>query len=823
MDLLHQNSSSPGLGICSSLGVLSPDNRMPSSYNSSGTSSGPLSPNLSSMKQCRSSSDVEVDARDDGGPLKLARKDSFSYSRPSAAEQHQQHQHSQQQQQQQQHVGKLNMNSGGGGGAPAAAAANNNNNGPAGSHSFSGDNGGSRIACSPTNSCLSDGVLVASDAAAAANLMGGDTRMLRSDAMASPGSSYNLAAANSNMRPFSYQSYQYPGASGSPLMLAAAAAARGDHLGMQSAMSMRGPFTANQWAELEHQALIFKYMMAGASVPPELLNPIRRSVALNNLASSHPSLRMGWGNFHLGIPNNPDPEPGRCRRTDGKKWRCSREVVPDQKYCDRHMHRGRNRSKKNAENQAAAAAAAAAANSQSAAAAAAGGNTTTQSATNVGGVVQSSGLNQIHSSLRPPLGMNGQNHHQHPSVGAAAAAAAAASPFNSGTPTKSNFSSLPTGIPSGNNSGSSLQFPMQSLSGASPGGNKDYRYMSGMSKPELGLGPEQLLFSDSPLSSVHHQWQQNFQSKFPRLSSSSSNNSPSSPLYPQHHQHQHQHQHQQQELRSLSGQQHFEMPEASQINHLSQPLLGPGYGGGPTAAAAAAAGLEHVGRDCEEQPLRHFFDDWPRQRDPSTISWNDIEDDQKQHQHQNQQRAATPPTAVTAPGAGGTTTIPRTTSATQLSISLPMSSSDFRVATSPRGKLSLSPLKLSMSRSEFEEDQLGGDPTRMGLGVGLGGGSRQQQQQQQQTWMQSLEGGPLAEVLQSSTPRDHCKSSPGLNLLGDGWESSSRETSRMPSPTAVLTKTPFGSFSDSSSNASSPRAVHAEALLGNAGSKQLTS
>ena len=38
-----------------------------------------------------------------------------------------------------------------------------------------------------------------------------------------------------------------------------------------------------------------------------------------------------------------DPEPGRCRRTDGKKWRCSRDVVPEQKYCERHLHRGRHR------------------------------------------------------------------------------------------------------------------------------------------------------------------------------------------------------------------------------------------------------------------------------------------------------------------------------------------------------------------------------------------------------------------------------------------------------------------------------------------------
>ena len=44
-----------------------------------------------------------------------------------------------------------------------------------------------------------------------------------------------------------------------------------------------------------------------------------------------------------------DPEPGRCRRTDGKKWRCSRDVAPNHKYCERHMHRGRPRSRKHVE------------------------------------------------------------------------------------------------------------------------------------------------------------------------------------------------------------------------------------------------------------------------------------------------------------------------------------------------------------------------------------------------------------------------------------------------------------------------------------------
>lgn len=57
-----------------------------------------------------------------------------------------------------------------------------------------------------------------------------------------------------------------------------------------------------------------------------------------------PGLPSGyWGRAAM------DTEPGRCRRTDGKKWRCSRDVVTGQKYCERHMHRGRNRSRKHVE------------------------------------------------------------------------------------------------------------------------------------------------------------------------------------------------------------------------------------------------------------------------------------------------------------------------------------------------------------------------------------------------------------------------------------------------------------------------------------------
>uniref|UniRef100_A0A9I9CW74 Growth-regulating factor n=2 Tax=Cucumis melo TaxID=3656 RepID=A0A9I9CW74_CUCME len=117
---------------------------------------------------------------------------------------------------------------------------------------------------------------------------------------------------------------------------------------------MLGYFSVAQRQELELQALIFRYMIAGAAVPPELLHLIKKSLLSSNNTPfflHHPLqhfpqyptslLQAGyWGRAAM------DPEPGRCRRTDGKKWRCSRDVVAGQKYCERHMHRGRNRSRK---------------------------------------------------------------------------------------------------------------------------------------------------------------------------------------------------------------------------------------------------------------------------------------------------------------------------------------------------------------------------------------------------------------------------------------------------------------------------------------------
>ncbi|CAN8254670.1 unnamed protein product [Cochlearia groenlandica] len=112
-------------------------------------------------------------------------------------------------------------------------------------------------------------------------------------------------------------------------------------------LKMGNFFSWSQWQELELQALIYRYMLAGASVPQELLLPIKKSLFsqsplhfLHHDFPSHHQPSWYWGRGAM------DAEPGRCKRTDGKKWRCSRDVVAGHKYCDRHIHRGRNRSRK---------------------------------------------------------------------------------------------------------------------------------------------------------------------------------------------------------------------------------------------------------------------------------------------------------------------------------------------------------------------------------------------------------------------------------------------------------------------------------------------
>ncbi|KAG9160479.1 hypothetical protein Leryth_008855 [Lithospermum erythrorhizon] len=101
-------------------------------------------------------------------------------------------------------------------------------------------------------------------------------------------------------------------------------------------------FSLAQWQELELQALIFRHMLAGSPVPPELLHLVKKSLIASS-AYYLPHNIQHHPYFH-------HSKPGRCRRTDGKKWRCSRDIVPGHKYCERHVHRGKNRSRKPVEN-----------------------------------------------------------------------------------------------------------------------------------------------------------------------------------------------------------------------------------------------------------------------------------------------------------------------------------------------------------------------------------------------------------------------------------------------------------------------------------------
>lgn len=81
--------------------------------------------------------------------------------------------------------------------------------------------------------------------------------------------------------------------------------------------------------------MVYKYMMASVPVPPDLL----LAISSNTYPASNTAPVQRGG-------KNRDLEPGRCKRTDGKKWRCAKEVAPNQKYCERHLHRGRPRSRK---------------------------------------------------------------------------------------------------------------------------------------------------------------------------------------------------------------------------------------------------------------------------------------------------------------------------------------------------------------------------------------------------------------------------------------------------------------------------------------------
>ncbi|KAH6830821.1 hypothetical protein C2S53_004078 [Perilla frutescens var. hirtella] len=123
-------------------------------------------------------------------------------------------------------------------------------------------------------------------------------------------------------------------------------ASRASSGGMMMPVYGKGLFTSSQLQELERQKMIHKYILASIPVPPQLLMSISST-------SPPPSSLISQCNtpgLDLRFPSSgSDPEPWRCKRTDGKKWRCSRDVAPDQKYCERHAHKNRPRSRKHVE------------------------------------------------------------------------------------------------------------------------------------------------------------------------------------------------------------------------------------------------------------------------------------------------------------------------------------------------------------------------------------------------------------------------------------------------------------------------------------------
>ncbi|XP_061353618.1 growth-regulating factor 5-like isoform X2 [Gastrolobium bilobum] len=302
----------------------------------------------------------------------------------------------------------------------------------------------------------------------------------------------------------------------------------------------RSPFTVSQWQELEHQALIFKYMVAGLPVPPDLVLPIQKSFeSISHSFFHHPTL--SYCSFY---GKKVDPEPGRCRRTDGKKWRCSKEAYPDSKYCERHMHRGRNRSRKPVESQ-----------------------TMTPSSSSVTSLTVTGGSSGTENFQNLPRNAFGN-----------------LQGTGSGTEhTNYHLDSIPYGIPS-----------------------KEYRYLEGL-KSE---GGEHSFFSEASGSNKVLQMESQLENTWPLMStrvasfssSKSSNNSMLQGDYPQH-------------------------------SFLSSEYVS----GEP---------VKHEG-----QPLRPFFDEWPKSRE----SWSGLEDER------SNQIAF---------------------SSTQLSISLPMSSSGFSTTSS---------------------------------------------------------------------------------------------------------------------------------------------
>lgn len=431
----------------------------------------------------------------------------------------------------------------------------------------------------------------------------------------------------------------------------------GLHAGMHVPVSRyKGPFTPSQWMELEHQALIYKHIVANVPVPSNLLTPLRKSfnpfLFSGSSSGSYAPNSFGWGTFHLGFSGSTDPEPGRCRRTDGKKWRCSRDAVPDQKYCERHINRGRHRSRKPVEGR--------------------NGHAVSVPASSKGGpIVSSSSAASVVPSSCASNSVGAMQQHQLMTLQSSGAANIAAESLI-------NRTQEPRGI--------------------------------SMISPHITLKSKETPFS---IPKQHNPTEDSSRSDFGLVSSDS----------------------------LLCPSQKSSYIYSTNYNPFS--------------------GCND--QDTQNQnPLRHFIDDWPKdQSDKTSVSWpEELKSDW-----------------------------------TQLSMSIPMSSSDFSSSSnSPtQEKLTLSPLSLS---HEF-------GPAHMGLGVGNDRTQKQEGNWKPVSWGNSM-GGPLGEVLNSKN------SVSAMNHMAEVWVGNSYLGS---SPTGVLQKSTFVSLSNSSSG-SSPRANKREAPYG---------
>lgn len=491
--------------------------------------------------------------------------------------------------------------------------------------------------------------------------------------------------------------------------------------GYSSGSMHGGPFTPSQWMELEHQALIYKYITANVAVPHHLLLPIRKALDSAGLSSFSTALlrpnALGWGGFHLGYSNNTDPEPGRCRRTDGKKWRCSRDAVVDQKYCERHMNRGRHRSRKPVEG-------------QSGQALTTGGTTNTATTT-TSTITPSGSSKQINS--------------------------AAASPSSSIV------------VPGGNTVSNTLSFAHQEHS-------KNMNNLIGQDN------------ASSAANTINRMFMNN---KENNNTSERMQDGPALPMLPP-----------TLELKPKENQsfmiqkQHISYDESSRNNEFgfvtSDSLLNPSQKTSTLLGTRTfgSSSQNPTNRDAgSQQSLRHFIDDFPKTH--------------SDHQHHNRSGGFSWPE------------LDMQSDRTQLSISTPMTSSDFMSFTSSatNEKLTLSPLRLSREI----------DPIQMGLGVGSSALNNNNESSntnttKQANWIpitwESSMGGPLGEVLHLSNTitynanDDHYgrgnNNSSALNLMTDGWDNHNSPPIGS-SPTGVLQKTAFGSLSNSSAG-SSPRA-----------------